>query len=342
MNGNTQPSEATSILIVDDREENLLALEGWLENPGLKIVKATSGNEALGLMLEEDFALVLLDVQMPGIDGFETAELMRLSEKTKNIPIIFVTAISKEQKHVFKGYLAGAVDYLYKPLNPDILKAKVSVFLQLYRQKRSLEATSEELKRTSAAMMEVNEQLRCEIASRKLAEEAFKTLSIKDALTGLYNRRGFFTLAEQALKSAQRTGKEMILIFIDLDNMKTINDTLGHKEGDQALMATSNILKNTFRESDIIARLGGDEFVVLTTTGDDTSTDGMINRFQEVLYRYQFQSNRPYALSMSMGIAGYDPQNPCSIDILLAQADKQMYEQKLKKKVLSQNGVVKA
>jgi signal transduction histidine kinase len=138
MNEKSHPSTTASILIVDDREENLLALENWLENPGLKIVRATSGNEALGLMLEEDFALVLLDVQMPGIDGFETAELMRLSEKTKNIPIIFVTAINKELQSVFKGYTAGAVDYLSKPLDPDILKAKVGVFLQLYLHKRSL------------------------------------------------------------------------------------------------------------------------------------------------------------------------------------------------------------
>jgi len=138
MNEKIQPPKIAPILIVDDREENLLALEGWLENPDLKIVKATSGNQALGLMLEEEFALVLLDVQMPEMDGFETAELMRFSEKTKNIPIIFVTAISKDRENIFKGYTAGAVDYLPKPIDPDILKAKVDVFLQLYRQKQSL------------------------------------------------------------------------------------------------------------------------------------------------------------------------------------------------------------
>jgi PAS domain S-box-containing protein len=154
MNNRKQSIEIPSILIVDDREENLLALEGWLEDLDLKIVKATSGNEALGLMLEEDFALILLDVQMPEMDGFETAELMRLSEKTKNIPIIFVTAISKERKHVFKGYQAGAVDYLFKPLDPDILKAKVQVFLQLYRQKRILEETSKELNQALATIQE--------------------------------------------------------------------------------------------------------------------------------------------------------------------------------------------
>ena len=159
MSEQMQPSKTACILIVDDREENLLALEGWLENPDLKIVRATSGNEALGLTLEEDFALVLLDVQMPEMDGFETAELMRLSEKTKNIPIIFVTAINKEQEHVFKGYSAGAVDYLSKPLNPDILRAKVQVFLQLYRQKRLLEDTSGKLKLALVELREINLRL---------------------------------------------------------------------------------------------------------------------------------------------------------------------------------------
>ena len=102
-----------------------------------------------------------------------------------------------------------------------------------------------------------------DITDRKWAEEALRTLSIKDDLTGLYNRRGFFALAEQGLKTAQRMGTEMLLIYGDLDNLKEINDTFGHKEGDQALMDISQILKETFRESDIIARIGGDEFVML-------------------------------------------------------------------------------
>jgi diguanylate cyclase (GGDEF)-like protein len=327
-----EPSQTPSILIVDDRRENLLALEGWLEDPDLKIVKATSGNEALGLMLEEDFALILLDVQMPEMDGFETAELMRLNEKTKNLPIIFVTAISKERKHVFKGYQAGAVDYLFKPLDPDILKAKVNVFIQLVRQKGILEKTSEELKRSSEALREANEQLKREIASRKVAEEAFKNLSLKDDLTGLYNRRGFFTLAEQELKSARRKGTELFLIFGDLDNIKEINDTLGHKEGDHALIETSRMLKENFRDSDIIARVGGDEFVILGIKSLETSTNHLINRFEKILHHHHLHRKGHYPLSMSLGIVFFNPQDPCSLDILLAQADKRMYENKQKKR----------
>ena len=137
-----------NILIVDDRPENLLTLEGILESPQLNIIKARSGNEALGLLLEYEVALVLMDVQMPGMDGFETAEIMRSSERTKHIPIIFVTAISKQRKHIFKGYETGAVDYLYKPLDLEILKSKIAAFIELFKYKSSLEETTAKLQKT--------------------------------------------------------------------------------------------------------------------------------------------------------------------------------------------------
>lgn len=152
-------SDKISILIVDDRPENLLALESILDRPELSIIKAKSGNEALGLLLEHDFALVLLDVQMPEMDGFETAELMRVRERTRTIPIIFVTAISKEEKHIFKGYEAGAVDYLFKPIDSHILINKVNVFLDLYRQKHTLEKTMEHLRQTVGELKKANRKL---------------------------------------------------------------------------------------------------------------------------------------------------------------------------------------
>lgn len=156
------------ILIVDDRPENLLTLEGILESPQLNIIKARSGNEALGLLLEHNVALVLMDVQMPGMDGFETAEIMRSSERTKHIPIIFVTAISKQRKHIFKGYETGAVDYLYKPLDLEILKSKISAFIELFKYKESLE-------HTAAKLQETVEQLH---DAKLAAEEATKAKSI--------------------------------------------------------------------------------------------------------------------------------------------------------------------
>ena len=136
-----------NILVVDDHRENLIALEAILDADGRNLVMAQSGNEALSLALKHDFALVLLDVQMPEMDGFEVAELMRKNKKTRHIPIIFVTAISKEQKYVFKGYECGAVDYLFKPIDQKILEAKVNVFLELDRQRKKLQQAVVQMKR---------------------------------------------------------------------------------------------------------------------------------------------------------------------------------------------------
>lgn len=147
------------ILAVDDKEENLLAIEQLLDSPDINLVKALSGNEALALMFDYDFALVLLDVQMPGMDGFETAELMRNSHKTSHIPIIFVTAISKEKKHIFRGYDTGAVDYLFKPIEPEILQSKVNVFIDLYKQKNALEELTLKLENTISELLKSKENL---------------------------------------------------------------------------------------------------------------------------------------------------------------------------------------
>ncbi|HBI14702.1 MAG TPA: hybrid sensor histidine kinase/response regulator [Desulfobulbaceae bacterium] len=136
------------ILLIDDRPENLHAMKMTLQPlEGVEVYTTQSGNDGLALMLEHDFAVVLLDVQMPGMDGFETAALMQDHKVTRNIPIIFITAISKEDANVFKGYRSGAVDYLFKPINPDILLSKVQVFVKLYRQRLECERMQQELQK---------------------------------------------------------------------------------------------------------------------------------------------------------------------------------------------------
>ena len=137
-------AENVSVLLVDDRLENLAALEAVLEHQGVDLVRAVSGNDALRLSLKQDFALVLLDVQMPGMSGFETAELMRANPKTRHLPIIFVTAGMHDAQLQFKGYTLGAVDYLIKPFEPHILKSKVKVFCELYNQRKKLELAHQE------------------------------------------------------------------------------------------------------------------------------------------------------------------------------------------------------
>src|SRR5205807_8691625 len=126
------------VLLVDDRPENLLALEAALEPLRQHLVSVQSGEAALRELLQHDFACILLDVQMPDLDGFETAELIKQRPRTSAIPIIFLTAISMEDRHVFRGYSAGAVDYIFKPFDPDVLRSKVSVFIELWQKSERL------------------------------------------------------------------------------------------------------------------------------------------------------------------------------------------------------------
>ncbi|MDZ4713646.1 MAG: response regulator, partial [bacterium] len=170
------------ILLVDDLPENLFALELILSNDNYICVKAHSGNEALKILLhEQDFAIILMDVQMPGMDGFETVELIRGIETLKHIPIIFLTASMDNSMHIFKGYQAGAVDYMIKPLIPEILKAKVAVLVDLYKKTRELLVQREEMKTLygdatvqKRIMAELTEaKSKAETATR-IAEDAMK------------------------------------------------------------------------------------------------------------------------------------------------------------------------
>jgi signal transduction histidine kinase len=161
------------ILLVDDREDNLLSIEALLQPAGYQFVKANSGREALKILLAEfDFALILMDVKMPNLNGFETAELIYEREKLRHIPIIFITAHDHDDENIFKGYRAGAVDYIYKPINPDLLRAKISVFVELYKKTRQLIAQEQKL-------IAMNKNFENEIKERKNSEEKVKALNLQ-------------------------------------------------------------------------------------------------------------------------------------------------------------------
>jgi signal transduction histidine kinase len=147
--------ERVSILLVDDRPENLLALEAILEPLGQLLIRANSGSEALKRVLELDFAVILLDVQMPGMNGFEVAEIIKSREKSRTIPIIFLSAISKEDAYVFKGYSMGAVDYVFKPFNPDVLRSKVAVFVDLFTKQQEIQRQGDLLRESQKRELEL-------------------------------------------------------------------------------------------------------------------------------------------------------------------------------------------
>jgi diguanylate cyclase (GGDEF)-like protein/PAS domain S-box-containing protein len=170
-----------------------------------------------------------------------------------------------------------------------------------------------------------------DINKLKLMEEKLRTASLTDELTGLYNRRGFFILAKQQLKLANRGSKRVYIICADFDFLKIINDNLGHRIGDLALKETANILKETFRKSDIIARIGGDEFAILATELE-TDIEVLIARLKAVLDARNAEVDKVYELSLSVGFSRYEYNNPSSIDDLLAEADKSMYAEKQQKR----------
>ena len=167
-----------------------------------------------------------------------------------------------------------------------------------------------------------------DIAERKRAEAAIQTLSLADELTGLYNRRGFLAFCKQHLKTIRRTNKGIVMVYADLDGLKGINDSFGHKEGDRALVKTAELLKETFRSSDVLGRLGGDEFTILAAVDPDGGREKLLARLQEKFDNYNALKVSPYDLSISIGVAQLDPEASESMEDLLAAADAAMYENK--------------
>jgi signal transduction histidine kinase len=228
--------DPSKLLIVDDLPENLRALDALIRGEGRLVYQASSGEEALALMLEHDFALAILDVQMPGMDGFELAELMRGTERTRNIPIVFVSAAGRELNYAFKGYETGAVDFLYKPLDPDAVRSKVNVFVtldqqrrQMQRQMAAIERSRQEQETLLRELNQTQEELQRSLRMRDefmslVAHELrtpLNTLFLETQMRSLQLKRG--TLAtirpdqfEAMIKRDERQIKAMIRLIDDM------------------------------------------------------------------------------------------------------------------------------
>ncbi len=262
----TFPLPRVGILIVDDRRENLLALDAVLEPLGQRIVRASSGDAALEAVERERFAVILLDIRLPGLDGFETMELLQRRERSRGVPIIFLTA-SPERQDALRSYSSGAVDYLSKPFSPDALRSKVSVFVRLRQNEAALETSRAELEtqvaRRTAELAAANRALAREIAERKQAERRLAERGLRDALTGLPNQLLFGIQLKQAVARWKRRKSNFAVLLLDLDQLRVVNDSLGHYRGDALLAAVARRLVESFRVEDVVARFGGDEFAVL-------------------------------------------------------------------------------
>ena len=290
-----------NILLVDDRGENLLALGEILQPLGQNLILARSGDEALKHLLSSDFACILLDVQMPGLDGFATAAHIKQREKSRHIPIIFLTAISREPHQALRGYAVGAVDYIAKPFDPWILRSKVGVFVDLYLERK-----------------------RAQAAERALIHQAFH-----DTLTGLPNRALLDDRLGQALARRERRPLEIAVLFLDIDRLKWVNDSLGHAAGDQLLVTAAHRLTAVLRPGDTVARFGGDEFVVLCDdVGGECEALVVAERLREALAAPFHLRDREIGLTASIGIALASSSTHDSPDALLRDADAAMYRAK--------------
>ncbi len=313
------------ILIVDDLPENLLTLESLLDAPDILPIRANSGEEALAKTLDHDFALILLDVNMPGMNGYEVAELMRGNKRTRHIPIIFVTASLMETSQIFRGYDSGAVDYLFKPLEPAIFKGKVGVFLELFRHREALREKTEELDRRLVEMEELKRQL-------EKSNEQLRQLSTLDGLTGLLNRRRFDELFIEEWRRGIRNKSPLAVLLIDIDYFKAYNDTYGHLLGDSALRLVATTLADTIqRQVDKVARYGGEEFVAILPDTDLRGAMLVAENMRTAVEKLNIVHSASTVhehLTVSIGAAATVPVNGGSQLHLIGSADSALYEAK--------------
>lgn len=316
-----------NVLVVDDRPENLYTMRQLLEAEELdiNIVTVESGLLALEKTLEIDFSLILMDVQMPEMNGYETAELLRGSRRTKLIPIIFITANSREENNIFKGYESGAVDYLFKPINSNILISKITVFLNLDRQKKELEEKTRELD------LKVKQ---LETLQHKLEDQNCKLekLTMEDGLTSLGNRRCFDKTLEAEWHRGQRSGEILSVVMIDIDHFKLYNDTYGHQEGDICLKRVASALRSTLmRQCDTISRYGGEEFVAILP---NTDSDGAVQVGERMLAAVSSlnishsSSLTKDHVTVSIGVSSIIPSSGSIPEFLIKSVDQALYNSK--------------
>ena len=284
-----------TILVVDDNKNNIFTLRCLLEDEFKDIIiqEALNYQEALTSTIMSPPNLILLDVQMPEVDGFELANMLKSDSQTKNIPIIFLTAFFKEDEFVQRGYDLGAVDYLTKPIEEKRLYNKIHFHLNMHKQEQALVQHNNELKRQSTT----------------------------DQLTKLYNRKYFDDTIEKEMQRATRYNTSLSIIIADIDFFKKVNDTYGHIAGDNILADFAALIKQNIRTTDMAFRYGGEEFVILlpNTTAQDAKL--LAKKLRTIVNNHTF--NDPKKITCSFGISEYKAGE--SKETFFKKADDALY-----------------
>jgi diguanylate cyclase (GGDEF)-like protein len=306
-----------SVLLVDDNAAKRFALKAVLAPLGFAVIEAESGNEALRCLMTQDFAVILLDVLMPpGMDGFETAAMIRKRKQSEMTPIIFITAHSRDEVAHGDPYAQGAVDFIFAPVPPSELRAKVSAFAKIYSK-------AEELATQARAV---------QICADQLGERNIELAAIarRDPLTGLRNRRALGEDLEIHQARVSRYGHSYCMAVLDVDDFKSFNDTFGHQAGDEILQRVATRLNELLRSGDSLYRFGGEEFLCIFPEQSLESGTRAVERMrlgvEELAIPHPLSSGG--VLTVSAGLAILDADRRRSASEVLKEADDAMYRAK--------------
>lgn len=288
------PVTPATILIVDDEETNLYALRLILESKGYRCLEACSGPEALQIASAAAPEVVLLDIHMPEMDGYEVCRRLKADARTSAIPIVFLTARYRDHDEIAKGLEAGAHDYVTKPFSAPELLARIGVMVRIQR-----------------------------------AEAEARKASLTDSLTGLYNRRFLHQRLEEEMARSRRHGSPLACVMLDIDHFKSINDSRGHATGDLVLRDVAVILKDHIRRSDIAVRFGGEEFVLVLFSNTMEGARLVAERIRADVEAHNFAGGEtPLRVTISVGISAFPDENVASADDLMRRADAALYQAK--------------
>ena len=332
---NTATLHQGTILIVDDTPTNLAILVDYLAERGFDISVAMDGLSAIEQISDTHPDLILLDVRMPGIDGFETCRRLKARKETSHLPVIFMTALSDTEDKV-KGFQVGAVDYVTKPIQQEEVLARVTTHLTLRRLQVSLEENNARLqqeilerKRAANALRAANEQLERQALELKKHYEVVDKLAVTDDVSGFYNTRFLHQFLDQMVTITSAAAQAMSLVFFDLDSFKRVVDTHGHLLGAKILKEVAEVVHHYLDPEDRLVRYGGDEYVVILPGQERAAALAKVERIKEgvATTAYLQEEHLNVRVTASFGLATY-PRDASGKKELLAAADRCLFQSK--------------